>query len=169
MPGIRNVARHTVRLYASSAAAPLFDRTACMSVALQVISPENLVGYMEQPKASNITKVFEDAYKSPLSIVILVSSTCACGPAQPSSAVCHQVVRGLASSWALCRFGEHGWQDVLGQRVGYRPCSSQGAPSASDTQDQLCCAVLWYVCRMTLSDCWSMWPSAHASATWCCR
>jgi hypothetical protein len=29
---------------------------------------------MEQPKASNITKVFEDAYKSPLSIVILVSS-----------------------------------------------------------------------------------------------
>jgi hypothetical protein len=39
---------------------------------MQVISPENLVGYMEQPKASNITKVFEDAYKSPLSIVILV-------------------------------------------------------------------------------------------------
>lgn len=43
------------------------------SPALQVISPENLVGYMEQPKASNITKVFEDAYKSPLSIIILVS------------------------------------------------------------------------------------------------
>lgn len=39
---------------------------------LQVVSPEQLVGYMEQPKASNITKVFEDAYKSPLSIVILV-------------------------------------------------------------------------------------------------
>jgi vesicle-fusing ATPase len=39
---------------------------------LQVVSPENLVGFMEQPKASNITKVFEDAYKSPLSIVILV-------------------------------------------------------------------------------------------------
>lgn len=37
----------------------------------KVIAPENLVGYMEQPKASNITKVFEDAYKSPLSIVIL--------------------------------------------------------------------------------------------------
>lgn len=42
-------------------------------VAPQVIAPDNLVGYMEQPKASNITKVFEDAYKSPLSIVILVS------------------------------------------------------------------------------------------------
>lgn len=45
---------------------------------LQVISPENLVGYMEQPKASNITKTFEDAYKSPLSIVILVRQASVC-------------------------------------------------------------------------------------------
>lgn len=53
---------------------------------LQVVSPESLVGYMEQPKASNITKVFEDAYKSPLSIVILVSSshTRTCSPAKQS-------------------------------------------------------------------------------------
>lgn len=50
----------------------------CTPLPSQVISPETLVGYMEQPKASNITKVFEDAYKSPLSIVILVSSDCRC-------------------------------------------------------------------------------------------
>lgn len=38
---------------------------------VKVVSPENLVGFSEQPKASQITKIFEDAYKSPLSIVIL--------------------------------------------------------------------------------------------------
>lgn len=36
-----------------------------------MVSPESLVGYGEAPKASAITKMFEDAYKSPLSIVIL--------------------------------------------------------------------------------------------------
>jgi vesicle-fusing ATPase len=40
----------------------------------QIISPEDMVGYSEQSKGSQITKVFEDAYKSPLSIVILVSN-----------------------------------------------------------------------------------------------
>jgi vesicle-fusing ATPase len=33
-----------------------------------------MVGYSEQSKGSQITKVFEDAYKSPLSIVVLVSA-----------------------------------------------------------------------------------------------
>ncbi|KAF6256958.1 N-ethylmaleimide sensitive fusion protein [Scenedesmus sp. NREL 46B-D3] len=37
----------------------------------KIISPEDMVGYSEQSKGSHITKVFEDAYKSPLSIVIL--------------------------------------------------------------------------------------------------
>lgn len=40
---------------------------------LQIISPESMVGYGEQAKGSQITKIFEDAYKSPFSIVILVS------------------------------------------------------------------------------------------------
>eukprot|EP00877_Chromochloris_zofingiensis_P012938 jgi/Chrzof1/7899/Cz02g40140.t1 len=38
---------------------------------VKVVSPEAMVGYMEQAKGSAITKIFEDAYKSPLSIVIL--------------------------------------------------------------------------------------------------
>eukprot|EP00879_Flechtneria_rotunda_P013941 GHRR01014560.1.p1 GENE.GHRR01014560.1~~GHRR01014560.1.p1 ORF type:complete len:485 (+),score=178.54 GHRR01014560.1:1437-2891(+) len=38
---------------------------------VKVVSPENMIGYMEQAKGSTITKVFEDAYKSPFSIVIL--------------------------------------------------------------------------------------------------
>ncbi|WIA31160.1 hypothetical protein OEZ86_001171 [Tetradesmus obliquus] len=37
----------------------------------KIISPEDMVGYSEQSKGSQITKVFEDAYKSPLSIVVL--------------------------------------------------------------------------------------------------
>jgi len=38
---------------------------------VKVVSPELLVGYGEAPKANAITKMFEDAYKSPLSIIIL--------------------------------------------------------------------------------------------------
>lgn len=38
---------------------------------IKVISPETLVGYMETGKVSAITKIFEDAYKSPLSLIIL--------------------------------------------------------------------------------------------------
>jgi vesicle-fusing ATPase len=37
----------------------------------KVISPEQLVGYGEQAKCSAIAKVFDDAYKSPLSVVVL--------------------------------------------------------------------------------------------------
>ena len=36
------------------------------------MSPENLVGYGEQPKASAITKCFEDAYKSPMCAPLFV-------------------------------------------------------------------------------------------------
>uniref|UniRef100_A0A7S0RIV4 Vesicle-fusing ATPase n=1 Tax=Chlamydomonas leiostraca TaxID=1034604 RepID=A0A7S0RIV4_9CHLO len=38
---------------------------------VKVISPESLVGYAEQTKSSQITRVFEDAYRSPLSVIIL--------------------------------------------------------------------------------------------------
>jgi hypothetical protein len=38
----------------------------------QVVSPEAMVGYAESAKGSVASKIFEDAYKSPLSIVILV-------------------------------------------------------------------------------------------------
>ncbi len=45
------------------------------AVPLARVPLSSQVGYMEQAKGSTITKMFEDAYKSPLSIVILVSST----------------------------------------------------------------------------------------------
>ncbi|MCO5614385.1 hypothetical protein L7F22_068665 [Adiantum nelumboides] len=38
---------------------------------IKIISAENMVGYSESSKCGTITKVFEDAYKSPLSIIIL--------------------------------------------------------------------------------------------------
>lgn len=38
---------------------------------MKLISPENFVGYSEQAKISQIVRVFEDAYKSPLSIIVL--------------------------------------------------------------------------------------------------
>lgn len=38
---------------------------------VKMITPENFVGYSEQGKISQIVKIFEDAYKSPLSLVIL--------------------------------------------------------------------------------------------------
>lgn len=38
---------------------------------VKMISPENFVGYSEIGKISQIVKIFEDAYKSPLSLVIL--------------------------------------------------------------------------------------------------
>jgi vesicle-fusing ATPase len=38
---------------------------------VKMISPENFVGYSEPGKISQIVKVFEDAYKSPLSLIIL--------------------------------------------------------------------------------------------------
>lgn len=44
----------------------------CARTSRQVISPEAMVGYAESAKGSLATKIFEDAYKSPLSIVILV-------------------------------------------------------------------------------------------------
>ncbi|GIL90412.1 hypothetical protein Vretimale_18282 [Volvox reticuliferus] len=37
----------------------------------KVVSSETMAGYSEQAKASQIIKVFEDAYKSPLSVIIL--------------------------------------------------------------------------------------------------
>ena len=38
---------------------------------VKLISPENYVGFSEHAKISAIVKVFEDAYKSPLSLIIL--------------------------------------------------------------------------------------------------
>jgi vesicle-fusing ATPase len=38
---------------------------------VKIISSEKLVGYSEQGICNNITKVFSDAYKSPLSIIVL--------------------------------------------------------------------------------------------------
>ena len=40
---------------------------------MKVISPEQFVGYAESKKCADITKIFEDAYKSPLSLIILDS------------------------------------------------------------------------------------------------
>jgi len=38
---------------------------------VKMISPETFVGYSEQGKISQIVKIFEDAYKSPLSLIVL--------------------------------------------------------------------------------------------------
>lgn len=38
---------------------------------VKVISPEKFVGYSELAKISSIVKTFEDAYKSPLSLIVL--------------------------------------------------------------------------------------------------
>lgn len=38
---------------------------------VKLISPENFVGYSELGKISAIVKIFEDAYKSPLSLIVL--------------------------------------------------------------------------------------------------
>jgi len=38
---------------------------------VKYLSPDNLVGYSENAKCSKITKVFEDAYKSPLSCIVV--------------------------------------------------------------------------------------------------
>jgi vesicle-fusing ATPase len=37
----------------------------------KMITPEDLVGYSEGGKCSKITKIFDDAYKSPLSLIVL--------------------------------------------------------------------------------------------------
>jgi len=38
---------------------------------VKIVSPEGLVGYSENGKCSKITKVFEDAYRSPLSCIVV--------------------------------------------------------------------------------------------------
>ena len=38
---------------------------------VKMISPEQFVGYTEYAKVQAIAKVFEDAYKSPLSLIVL--------------------------------------------------------------------------------------------------
>jgi len=38
---------------------------------VKMISPENFVGYSEQAKISAMVKIFDDAYKSPLSLIVL--------------------------------------------------------------------------------------------------
>jgi vesicle-fusing ATPase len=38
---------------------------------IKIISPETLVGFLENGKVGAITKIFEDAYKSPFSLIIL--------------------------------------------------------------------------------------------------
>jgi vesicle-fusing ATPase len=38
---------------------------------IKLITPENFVGYSELAKISAIVKIFEDAYKSPLSLIVL--------------------------------------------------------------------------------------------------
>jgi vesicle-fusing ATPase len=38
---------------------------------VKYLSPDNLVGFSENAKCSRITKIFEDAYKSPLSLIVV--------------------------------------------------------------------------------------------------
>ena len=38
---------------------------------VKLVSPESFVGYTEQGRVSQIVKIFEDAYKSPLLLIVL--------------------------------------------------------------------------------------------------
>lgn len=109
------------------------------SICLQVISPENLVGYMEQPKASNITKTFEDAYKSPLSIVILVRQ----GWWQDQWQSLHDVLLLLqgAGPWALLVA-----HVVSGRWAGERGVWAVLVLVAAVRLVMLCCGVLCLCC-----------------------
>ena len=40
---------------------------------IKMVTPENLVGMSESAKASSIARVFENAYKSPLSVIVVDS------------------------------------------------------------------------------------------------
>ena len=40
---------------------------------IKLISPESMVGYTEQAKMSQINKIFNDAYKSPFSVIVIDS------------------------------------------------------------------------------------------------
>ena len=40
-------------------------------ISLQVLSPENMIGFTEGAKCAAITKVFDDAYKSELSCIMI--------------------------------------------------------------------------------------------------
>lgn len=40
---------------------------------IKMISPENMIGFSEMQKVQQLHKIFEDAYKSPLSIVVVDS------------------------------------------------------------------------------------------------
>ena len=40
---------------------------------IKLISPESMVGYTEQSKITHISKVFNDAYKSPYSVIVIDS------------------------------------------------------------------------------------------------
>ena len=57
----------------ASAHSPLCSLYFAFLQYVKVISPEQFVGYHESKKCADITKIFEDAYKSPLSLIILDS------------------------------------------------------------------------------------------------
>ena len=38
---------------------------------MKIVSPEQYVGFTEYAKVQAIAKIFEDAYKSPLSLIVL--------------------------------------------------------------------------------------------------
>lgn len=127
---------------------------ACTRVCRQVVSPESMVGFMEQAKGSSISRVFEDAYKSPLSIVILVSRRAAGGLRQRRHSQRARALLQQASQLLATRAGRH----LAG-------CSLKLALLRT-----LCCVGCGRALRRTTSSgCWSMSPSGRASATLCCR
>ncbi len=40
---------------------------------IKLVSPENMVGYSESAKMNEINKIFNDAYKSPFSVIVIDS------------------------------------------------------------------------------------------------
>jgi AAA+ superfamily predicted ATPase len=69
---------------------------------VKVVSPEAMVGYSEQAKCSQIAKIFEDAYKSPLSIVILVRRGGLNGTYDNADFMCKYRVVDVSSDFGIC-------------------------------------------------------------------
>ena len=38
---------------------------------MKIISPDRMVGFSEAQKVASITKIFQDSYKSPLSVIVV--------------------------------------------------------------------------------------------------
>jgi SpoVK/Ycf46/Vps4 family AAA+-type ATPase len=79
---------------------------------IKLISPESMVGFTESSKINHINKIFNDAYKSPLSVIVLDNIERLLGK-------CHVIVLSADMDPMLTlsfRLGGY-WTSVLQQRL----------------------------------------------------